>query len=67
MDASLPKNMAGKAAGRAAAHVRMFIYFAAGMAGFLFGLDQGVISEPCRLSVKNGIYPVRRRNGWSAR
>ena len=32
------------AAEKRAARVRMFIYFAAGMAGLLFGLDQGVIS-----------------------
>jgi SP family arabinose:H+ symporter-like MFS transporter len=32
------------AASKRAARVRVFIYFAAGMAGLLFGLDQGVIS-----------------------
>lgn len=32
------------AAQKHASHVRIFIYFAAGMAGLLFGLDQGVIS-----------------------
>ena len=29
---------------KTASRVRLFIYFAAGMAGLLFGLDQGVIS-----------------------
>ena len=29
---------------KSVSRVRLFIYFAAGMAGLLFGLDQGVIS-----------------------
>ncbi len=45
MGASIAKDMAEEQETRqAVAHVRMFIYFAAGMAGLLFGLDQGVIS-----------------------
>lgn len=37
-------NENNSAAEKRAARVRTFIYFAAGMAGLLFGLDQGVIS-----------------------
>ena len=34
--------------------VRIFVFIVAGMAGLLFGLDQGVISVHCLLLLMNG-------------
>lgn len=55
------------AAEKRAARVRMFIYFAAGMAGLLFGLDQGeILNEiPASLKVLAEVEPVYETfEGW---
>lgn len=43
--------------------VRIFVFVVAGMAGLLFGLDQGVISGALPLLLKNGNLQVVYKNG----
>lgn len=43
--------------------VRIFVFVVAGMAGLLFGLDQGVISGALPLLPKNGNLQVVYKNG----